>query len=103
MTPEDEAPTGRKPKIAVTIDPAVKDFIDGLVESGRAPSASAVVNDAVLAKMRHTERVRSLWADKLAQAKADPVIMDRVARMVAHVDEQLNAHAAQQQGGKIAS
>jgi Arc/MetJ-type ribon-helix-helix transcriptional regulator len=57
-----------------------------LVEAGKAPSVSAVVNDALEADRLRDQKARRLW--KEAAEHADP---EKVARMRAHVDAQLAA------------
>lgn len=86
MTQHDESvdPTGsRKPKVAITVEPQVKKFVDHLVETGEAASVSAAFNAAMLEKMHKQRRVRTLWQQKVAQADKA-----RVARMMAHVESQ---------------
>lgn len=74
----------RKTRVTVTIDPHLAAYAEQLVESGKADSVSAVVNDALEQKsLREREGLGLLRA---AAAKADPA---RVARMRAHVDAQL--------------
>jgi hypothetical protein len=55
-----------------------------LVEAGKAPSISAVFNDALQEKVERDRRVRSVWA--AAVAKSDPA---KGARIAAYVNEQL--------------
>jgi Arc/MetJ-type ribon-helix-helix transcriptional regulator len=74
----------RKARVSVTLDPHLVAYAERLVEAGKADSVSAVVNDALEAKsLREREGLGLLRA---AAAKADPA---RVARMRAHVAEQL--------------
>jgi Arc/MetJ-type ribon-helix-helix transcriptional regulator len=79
----DQGMSDRKTRLTVTVDPAMAAYAERLVEAGRAPSVSAVVNDALAAEKRRDERARRLWKD--AADHADP---DKVARMIAHVDAQ---------------
>lgn len=74
----------RKDRISVTIDPHLTAYAERLVEAGKAPSVSAVINDALQEKAERDRRVRGVW--DAAVAKSDPA---RGARMAAHVDEQL--------------
>ena len=74
----------KKDRISVTIDPHLTAYAEHLVEAGKAPSISAVVNDALQEKAERDRRARSVWA--AAAAKSDPV---KGARMAAYVDEQL--------------
>ncbi|MEO3809747.1 hypothetical protein ABGB17_12175 [Sphaerisporangium sp. B11E5] len=72
-----------KVRLAITVDPHVKAYVDQLVDSGEASSVSAAFNDAVVERMRRDRRARAAWNARVAQA--DP---DRVARMMAHIDAQ---------------
>ena len=51
--------------------------------AGTAPSISAVINDALEAQIRRDQRARRLWTE--AADQADPA---KVARMLAHAEEQ---------------
>jgi Arc/MetJ-type ribon-helix-helix transcriptional regulator len=73
----------RKTRVTVTIDPHLAAYAEQLVEAGSAPSVSAVVNDALLARRQRDARARRLWRE--AAERADP---DKVARMMARIDEQ---------------
>jgi Arc/MetJ-type ribon-helix-helix transcriptional regulator len=73
----------RKTRLTVTIDPHLAAYAEQLVETGKAPSVSAVVNDALTARRQRDQRARRLW--KEAAEHADP---DKVARMMAHVEAQ---------------
>jgi Arc/MetJ-type ribon-helix-helix transcriptional regulator len=64
-------------------DPPRVAYAERLVETGKAPSVSAVVNDA-LAKMAERDR-RSARRWKELTAQAD---MAEVERMIAHVEAQ---------------
>jgi len=74
----------KKAQLAVTVDASLNDYAEQQVADGRAPSVSAVIN-AALAEMvrRDCEAVNHL---REVAAQADPA---KVARMKAHVDEQL--------------
>jgi Arc/MetJ-type ribon-helix-helix transcriptional regulator len=74
----------RKTRVTVTIDPHLAAYAEQLVEAGKAPSVSAVVNDALEADRLRDQRGRRLL--KEAAGRAD---LERVARMRAHVDAQL--------------
>jgi Arc/MetJ-type ribon-helix-helix transcriptional regulator len=76
----------RKTRLTVTIDPHLAAYAEQLVEAGKAPSVSAVVNDALEADRLRDQKSRRLW--KEAAERADP---EKVARMRAHVDAQLAA------------
>jgi Arc/MetJ-type ribon-helix-helix transcriptional regulator len=75
----------RKARVTVTIDPHLAAYAEHLVEAGKAPSVSAVVNDALEADRLRDQKGRRLL--KEAAERADP---ERVARMRAHVDAQLS-------------
>lgn len=74
----------RKMRITVTLDPALIAYAEQLVQAGKAPSVSAVVNDALTSDRLRDQRSRRLW--KEASEHADE---EKVARMRAHVDAQL--------------
>ena len=69
--------------MTVTIDMHLAAYAERLVEVGKAPSVSAVVNDALEAERQRDQRARRLWRE--ASERADP---DQVARMLAHVETQ---------------
>ena len=73
----------RKTRVTVTIDPGLAAYAERLVESGKADSVSAVVNNALEAERRRDQRAAALW--KEAAERADP---EKVARMLAHVEAQ---------------
>ncbi|GAA4088325.1 hypothetical protein [Nonomuraea soli] len=89
MTSQDLAPdaepevTTRKPKIAITVTPEVKSYVDQLVQAGSAESASAVFEAAVREYMHTRRRRHTLWQERAAAANPD-----RVQRMMAHVESQ---------------
>ena len=74
----------RKTNLTVTVDPRLVAYAEQLVEAGKAPSVSAVINDAL------SEKAGRDAVDRLREtaAKADP---SKVARMRAHVDAQAAA------------
>ena len=82
--PYDPGMSDRKIRVTVTIDTHLAAYAERLVEAGKAPSVSAVVNDALEQKSLRDRRGLSLL--KALAAQADPV---KVARMIAHVDAQL--------------
>jgi Arc/MetJ-type ribon-helix-helix transcriptional regulator len=87
ITPKyDLGMSDRKTRLTVTIDPHLAAYAEQLVEAGKAPSVSAVVNDALEADRLRDQKARRLW--KEAAEHADPA---KVARMRAHVDAQLAA------------
>lgn len=83
-TQYDPGMSGRKARITVTIDPDLAAYAEQLVDAGKAPSVSAVVNDALEADRLRDQKARRLW--KEATERADH---EKVARMRAHVDAQL--------------
>lgn len=76
----------RKARLTITVDPHLSAYAEHLVETGKAPSVSAVFNDAMSEKER---RDRSAL-DRLKEvaAQADPAKVDR---MLAHIDAQAAA------------
>src|SRR6266481_1054168 len=79
----DPGMSDRKTRVTVTIDPHLAAYAERLVEAGKAPSVSAVVNDALEAERQRDQKARRLWRE--AAEHADP---DKVARMLAHVEAQ---------------
>jgi hypothetical protein len=75
-----------KARLTVTVDPALAAYAEGLVSSGRAPSVSAVFNDALAAQAQADREARRIWEEKTRDA--DP---EKVARMLAHVKAQAAA------------
>lgn len=74
----------RKTRITVTLDPGLVAYAEQIVATGKAPSVSAVVNEALSADRLRDQRARRLW--KEASEHAD---QEKVARMRAHVNAQL--------------
>lgn len=74
----------RKARLTITVDPYLGAYAEHLVGSGQAASVSAAFNEAMAEKAYRDRRRRSLWKAKHEQA--DP---GRVARMMAHIDQQL--------------
>ena|SRR5689334_23610141 len=83
LQPYDPGMSDRKIRVTVTIDPHLAAYAERLVEAGKAPSVSAVVNDALEAERQRDQKARRLWRE--AAERADP---DKVARMLAHVEAQ---------------
>jgi Arc/MetJ-type ribon-helix-helix transcriptional regulator len=78
--------SGRKTRLTVTIDPHLAAYAEHLVEAGKAPSVSAVVNRALEAEaQRDRDALNRL---KEIAAQADPA---KVARMAAHAAAQAAA------------
>ena len=73
----------RKIRVTVTLEPHLAAYAQRLVEAGKAPSVSAVVNDALEAERQRDQKARRLWRE--AAERADP---DQIARMLAHVEAQ---------------
>jgi hypothetical protein len=75
--------SGRKARLTITVDFQLSAYAEHLVESGSAASVSAVFNEA-LAEKAYRDRRRGLWKAKTGQAD-----LGRVARTMAHIDQQL--------------
>ena len=82
----DPGMSDRKARLTVTVDPHLAAYAEQLVEAGKAPSVSAVFNDALSEKAQHDRRALDRRGKTAAQA--DPA---KVARMMAHVDAQAAA------------
>jgi hypothetical protein len=78
--------SGRKARLTITVDPRLSAYAEHLVETGKAPSVSAVFNDALAERVQRDKRIRMRW--KEAAERADPA---KVARMMAHVEAQAAA------------
>jgi Arc/MetJ-type ribon-helix-helix transcriptional regulator len=74
----------RKKNLTVAVDSDLAVYAERLVQSGRAPDISAVVNDAL------SDKVGRDGLDRLREtaALADPA---KVSRMLAHIDAQAAA------------
>jgi Arc/MetJ-type ribon-helix-helix transcriptional regulator len=73
----------RKARLTVTIDPQLAAYAERLVQAGKAPSVSAVVNSALSERVERDKRIMKRWKDLTAQA--DPA---KIERMIAHIDAQ---------------
>jgi Arc/MetJ-type ribon-helix-helix transcriptional regulator len=73
----------RKTRVTVTIDSHLAAYAEHLVEAGKAPSLSAVVNDALTKRVERDRRIARRWKESTAQAD-----MAKVERMIAHVEAQ---------------
>lgn len=73
----------RKARLTVTVDPHLAAYAEQLVDAGKAPSVSAVFNDALAERIQRDKRIRRRWKDAAEQAD-----QDKVARMIAHVEAQ---------------
>jgi Arc/MetJ-type ribon-helix-helix transcriptional regulator len=76
----------RKARLTITVDPHLSAYAEQLVEAGRAPSVSAVFNDALADRVERDKRIRRRW--KEAAERAD---QEKVARLLAHVEAQVAA------------
>lgn len=76
----------RKARLEITVDPRLSAYAEHLVETGKAPSLSAVINDALSEKERRDRHALDRLKETAAQA--DPA---KVNRMLAHVDAQAAA------------
>lgn len=74
----------RKARLTITVDANLSSYAEHLVEAGQASSVSAAFNEAMAEKAYRDRHRRSLWKAKSSQA--DP---GRIARMMAHVDQQI--------------
>jgi Arc/MetJ-type ribon-helix-helix transcriptional regulator len=81
--PYDPGMSERKIRVTVTIDPHLAAYAEWLVEAGKAPSVSAVVNDALTERVERDRRIARRWKELTAQAD-----MAKVERMIAHVEAQ---------------
>jgi Arc/MetJ-type ribon-helix-helix transcriptional regulator len=76
----------RKARLTVTVDPHLAAYAEQLVEAGKAPSVSAVFNDALSEKERRDRRALDRLRETAAQAD-----QAKVARMMTHIDAQAAA------------
>ena len=74
----------RKARLTVTVDPRVAAYAEQQVAAGKAPSVSAVFNDALAGRVKRDRRIRRRW--KEATDCADRA---KVNRMKAHIDAQI--------------
>jgi len=63
--------------------PPLAAYAEHLVEAGRAPSVSAVVNDALTERVQRDRRIARRWKEITAQAD-----LAQVKRIIAHVEAQ---------------
>lgn len=75
--------SARKTRLTITVDSHLSAYAKHLVETGKASSVSAVINDALSAQKRHDRRAMDRLKEIAAQA--DP---DQLARMLANIDAQ---------------
>jgi Arc/MetJ-type ribon-helix-helix transcriptional regulator len=76
----------RKTRLTVTVDPRLVAYAEQLVEAGKAPSVSAVFNDALAERVERDKRIRRRWREAAERADSH-----KVARMLAHVEAQAAA------------
>jgi hypothetical protein len=74
----------RKARLTITVDAQLSAYAEQLVDAGQASSVSAAFNEAMAEKAYRDRRRRALW--KVKSGEAD---QGRVARIMAHVDQQL--------------
>jgi hypothetical protein len=74
----------RKARLTITVDSQLSAYAEQLVDAGQASSVSAAFNEAMAEKAYRDRRRRALW--KVKSGEAD---QGRVARIMAHVDQQL--------------
>jgi hypothetical protein len=82
----DSSMSDPKARLTITVDPLLAAYAEQLVRVGRAPSVSAVFNDALAEKAQRDRH--ALDHLKVVAAAADPA---KVSRMVAHVEGQAAA------------
>jgi Arc/MetJ-type ribon-helix-helix transcriptional regulator len=82
----DPGMSDRKTRLTVTVDPRLAAYAEQLVQAGKAPSVSAVFNDALAERVERDKRIRRRW--KEAAERADPAKVDR---MMAHVRAQASS------------
>ena len=76
----------RKARLTVTVDPRLVAYAERLVEAGKAPSVSAVFNDALSEKAQRDRRALDRLRETAAQAAPA-----KVAWMMARIDAQAAA------------
>jgi UTP-glucose-1-phosphate uridylyltransferase/Arc/MetJ-type ribon-helix-helix transcriptional regulator len=74
----------RKTRVTVTLDPHLVEYAEHLVEDGRAPSVSAVLNSALTEQVENDKRIKRRWNELTAQAD-----QASVSRTLAHIDAQV--------------
>ncbi len=80
----DPGMSDRKARLTVTVDPRLVAYAEHLVEAGKAPSVSAVFNDALSEKAQRDRRALDRLRETAAQADRA-----KVARMMARIDAQV--------------
>ena len=73
----------RKTRLTATIDPHLATYAEQLVEAGKAPSVSAVYNDALAERVERDKRMTRRWKELTTQAD-----MALVERMIMHAEAQ---------------
>ena len=79
----DPGMSDRKARLTITVDPHLSAYAEYLVETGKAPSVSAVFNDALAERVERDKRIRRRWKEITAEADTA-----QVERMIAHVEAQ---------------
>jgi Arc/MetJ-type ribon-helix-helix transcriptional regulator len=73
----------RKTRLTVTVDPHLAAYAEHLVEAGKAPSVSAVFNDALAERVERDKRMARRWRELTSQADRA-----QVERMITYVEAQ---------------
>jgi Arc/MetJ-type ribon-helix-helix transcriptional regulator len=84
MLPVYDSYMNKKQPITITLDPRLREWAEHLVATGKMPSISAVVNEAMSASYAQHRRGLALLRERAEQADKD-----RVARMRAHIEAQV--------------
>ena len=79
----DPGMSDRKARLTITVDPHLSAYAEYLVETGKAPSVSAVFNDALAERVERDKRIRRRWKEITAEADTA-----QVERMIAHAEAQ---------------
>lgn len=82
----DPGMSDRKARLTITVDPHLFAYAERLVEEGKAPSVSAVFNDALAERARRDRRALDRLREIATRADAA-----KVSRMMAHIDAQAAA------------
>jgi Arc/MetJ-type ribon-helix-helix transcriptional regulator len=86
VTADYDSYMNKKVPITVTLDPRLREWAEHLVATGKAPSVSAVINDALTVSYSRHKRGLALLRERAEQGDEE-----RVARMRAHIDAQAAA------------
>ena len=80
--------TGKRARLTITVDPRLSAYAEKLVAEGRAPSVSAVFNDALSEKAQRDRRALDYLRQVAGQADRA-----KVSRMATYVEAQAAAFA----------